>query len=325
MKSLRIAVWGLGGHAINRILPSIDKVREISLIGVCSRSRKIVKEVSKKWDCNFWTDPNEMLRCEDIDVVYISTPIGIHFELSKLALKAGKHVWCEKPLTCDFLDTQFLIKLASKNNKMLCESFMYLYHPQFDKVRSFIIDNKFGKIKSIVCRFGIPKLEKPSFRNDVSMGGGAFWDVASYTISAVTSLFPNEQVTVQFSEINGKKNNSVDTDGRAILYFSNDVRAYLEWATNIGYKNEIDLWSENGSFYTDKIFSKPIGYRPIYIIKDKHGKEMIQEGSISDQFSEMFRKFYKISLNQNSIKMEYKAIEDRARVMNDIFMNSHSA
>ena len=59
----------------------------------------------------------------------------------------------------------------------------------------------------------------------------------------------------------------VDTKGRAILQFSQGTIAYLEWGIGVAYKNEIDLWAENGSFYTDKIFSKPKNYLPVYRIK----------------------------------------------------------
>ena len=62
-----------------------------------------------------------MLNNSDVDVIYISTPIGIHFETSLQSLNAGKHVWCEKPLTCDYEDTKKLIHLARKKNLMLAK------------------------------------------------------------------------------------------------------------------------------------------------------------------------------------------------------------
>ena len=58
-----------------------------------------------------------MLSNPNIDIVYIATPIGVHFNLVIQALKAGKHVWCEKPLTCDYNDTEALIKFAIENKK----------------------------------------------------------------------------------------------------------------------------------------------------------------------------------------------------------------
>ena len=114
MKKLGLAIWGLGDHALNRILPVLTSSQELSLIGVCSRTEKIVVECAKNWNCYGWTDPNEMLSNPNIDIVYLATPIGVHFKLAIQVLNAGKHVWCEKPLTCDYQDTKTLIQFAKE-------------------------------------------------------------------------------------------------------------------------------------------------------------------------------------------------------------------
>ena len=318
MKKLGIAVWGLGNHALNRIIPAINSVQELSLIGVCSRNENKVLECTENWDCHGWVDSSEMLSNSSIDVIYISTPIGIHFNQAIQALKAGKHVWCEKPLTCDYENTIELVKLAKENRKMITEAFMFLYHPQFNKVQNFVKDKKTGHIFSVVCRFGIPKIKNPGFRIDPTLGGGALWDVASYTVAAVLALYSDLQVKVLFSEVCKKENSPVDSEGRAVLRFSNGSSAYLEWGIEVGYKNEIELWSDKGSFYTDKIFSKPENYQPIYLTRDIKGNESLDYGNISEQFKEMFYNFYNMFDSLELIKEEYDNILKRARVMDEI-------
>jgi dTDP-3,4-didehydro-2,6-dideoxy-alpha-D-glucose 3-reductase len=318
MKKLGIAVWGLGNHALNRIIPAINSVQELSLIGVCSRNENKVLESTENWDCHGWVDSSEMLSNSSIDVIYISTPIGIHFKQAIQALKAGKHVWCEKPLTCDYENTIELVKLAKEKRKMITEAFMFLYHPQFNKVQNFVKDKKTGHIFSVVCRFGIPKIKNPGFRIDPTLGGGALWDVASYTVAAVLALYSDLQVKVLFSEVCKKENSPVDSEGRAVLRFSNGSSAYLEWGIEVGYKNEIELWSDKGSFYTDKIFSKPENYQPIYLTRDIKGNESLDYGNISEQFKEMFYNFYNMFDSSELIKEEYDNILKRARVMDEI-------
>ena len=138
MSRLNVAVWGLGNHAKNRILPTLADINEINLLGVCSRSKTSVADISEQWGCYGWCNPEEMLKCPTLDIIYIATPIGLHFSMAEQALKAGKHVWCEKPLTCDYRETQTLVALAKKNSKVLTESFMYLHHPQFKRVKQFV-------------------------------------------------------------------------------------------------------------------------------------------------------------------------------------------
>jgi len=324
MNTLGIAVWGLGNHALNRVIPVLSSTKEFSLIGVCSRTEKKVLECSARWNCLGWTNPIEMLNNSKVDIIYLATPIGVHFNLAMKALKAGKHVWCEKPLTCNYRDTRTLIKFAEENSKMVAECFMYLHHEQFNKIKNFIDDKETGNVHSTICRFGIPNLKDPGFRLDPSLGGGAFWDVASYTVSAVLALYPSQKVRVLFSEVCKKKNFLVDTEGRALLRFSSGASAYLEWGVGVGYKNEIELWSEKGSLYTDKIFSKPENYKPIFRTRDIHGNESLDFGDISDQFKEMISSFYSMLNFPEQITKEYECILNRAQVMDEIINFEHS-
>ena len=316
MKTTNVAVWGLGIHAINRILPALASIDEVKLVGVCSRNRRVVDECAKQWKCDGWISPSEMLNCDNVDVVYIATPIGVHFSLSEQALKAGKHVWCEKPLTCDYEETKFLVSLAEKVNKGLTESFMYLHHSQFIRMKQFIDESK--QVHSVICRFGIPALGNPGFRNEPKLCGGALWDVASYTVSAVLALFPYQKVDILFSEVQQKEDSPVDTEGRVLLRFSKGATAYLEWGVGVAYKNELDVWADDGSLFTDKIFSKPKDYKPKYYMRDLNGNVSVEQGEESEQFVQMFHNFVQLIGDEQKKAAERKVILDRAKLMNDI-------
>jgi len=316
MRLLNVAVWGLGNHAQNRIIPALTAIDEIKLIGICSRNTKIVEACAEHWSCYGWNDPDQMLNSTEVDVVYIATPIGVHFSLAKKAIEAGKNVWCEKPLTCSYIDTQTLVSLSEKKDKILTESFMHLYHPQFQRVKKFVDDSK--GVHSVICRFGIPTLDKPGFRNSYELCGGALWDVATYTVSALLPLFPDQQVEVIFSEVLTKKGMQVDNEGRAVLRFSQGATAYLEWSVGVAYKNEIDIWAIDSSFFTDKIFSKPKEYQPEYKIRDINGNESVENGERSEQFIDMFRNFLMVMNDKEQALTERENILKRAKLMNDI-------
>jgi NDP-hexose-3-ketoreductase len=316
MTILNIAVWGLGNHAKNRILPMLSTMDKIKMVGVCSRDGEMVNICADQWSCYGWNDPLQMLNSNEVDVVYIATPIGTHFSLARQAIEAGKHVWCEKPLTCSYSDTQALVLLAEEKGKILTESFMYLFHPQFQRVKKFVGDSK--RIYSVICRFGIPSLDKPGFRNNPKLCGGALWDVATYTTSALLSLFPDQRVEVIFAEVLTKDSSQVDSEGRVVLRFSQGATAYLEWGVGVAYKNEVDLWAEDSSFFTDKIFSKPKEYRPQYKIRDLYGNEIVENGEQSEQFMDMFRNFVEIMNDKEKALTERKNILQRAKLMNDI-------
>jgi dTDP-3,4-didehydro-2,6-dideoxy-alpha-D-glucose 3-reductase len=317
VKALNIAVWGVGHHAINRIIPALLLMKNIKLVGICTRNEGTISQCIKDFDCIGWNHPVEMLNCSGVDVIYIASPIGLHAEQAKLALRAGKHVWCEKPLTCNHSDTISLVNIAKKRELMLTEGFMFLYHPQFKYLQKFVQENQNSGIKSIVCRFGIPSLDKPGFRNDPNLCGGALWDVGSYTVAASLALFPDQKVKVVFSEI-VKKYNDVDSEGRAILKFSKGASAYLEWGVGVSYKNELDIWANENSIFTDKIFSKPKNYHPIFYKRNITGKMIGVNGEESEQFQDMFLKYNDLLSSQKKINTEYKEIIHRSKIMDEI-------
>ncbi len=121
-----------------------------------------------------------------------------------------------------------------------------------------------------------------------------------------------------FSEVLTKIGEQVDNEGRALLKFSQGVTAYLEWGVGVAYKNEIDLWAKDGSFFTDKIFSKPKEYKPQYKIRDLNGIEYLEDGEQSEQFIEMFYNFIEIMSSEQKTTAERKLILQRAQLMNDI-------
>jgi dTDP-3,4-didehydro-2,6-dideoxy-alpha-D-glucose 3-reductase len=319
MRTIGIAVWGLGSHAIKRILPALDSMKQISLVGICSRNQHNIDEQSFAWDCIGWTDPLEMLKNNHVDVVYIASPIGIHASQALQALNSGKHVWCEKPLSCKHQDTKSLVHIAKNKGLMLAESFMYMHHSQYKTAQDFISKGENGLLKTLICRFGIPTLKNPGFRDNVSLGGGAFWDLASYPISAALDLLPNQNAKIIFAELiyEGEDSN-LDTKGHALLKFSGGATAYLEWSTGIAYKNELDLWFEKASFFSDKIFSKPDNYQPIYRIRDNNGTEELVYGEKLNQFIKMFD-YFSCSIGSTQIYNQmYDEILKRSELMDGI-------
>jgi len=322
VKVLNVAVWGIGRQAINRIIPAILLMEGLVLTGVCSRNQVTINSCIEQFNCIGWKNPNEMLNYNGIDVIFVASPIGLHAQHIKLALESGKHVWCEKPLTCKYSDTVSLVGIAKQKKLMLTEGFMFLYHPQFERIQSFVRDNQSNGIKSIVCRFGMPFLDSPGFRDNPKLCGGAFWDVGSYTVAAVLSLFPHQGVEVVFSEIINKPNSNVDFEGRAVLKFSEGATAYLEWGFGASYKNDIDIWANDSSMFIDKVFSKPVNFQPKFYIRNKTGKMRIVKGEKSEQFQDMFLNYHNSYNSQSKMNIEYMEILQRSKIMDKIIQVS---
>ncbi len=318
-RKLRVAVWGLGKHAIKNILPALVHGHTVELMGVYSRNKNVVQECVELFNCETWNSVEEMLSAESVDVVYLCTPIGLHVEQGKQVLEANKHCWCEKPIASDYQDTQSLVDIASQRKLTLCEGFMYLYHPQFAWLKKHIHQEEFGSIKSIRCQFGIPFLQSPGFRYQADLGGSALLDVGCYPLSAVLELLPESEPVLQYIRMSKLDKYDVDIEGSAILSIGNKIDVFLEWGIGRSYRNEIDIWGNQNSVYTDKIFSKPADYVPSFTLTSSNGQKTVAACMAENHFIEMFEHFGKVVGDDTITNLEYERILRRSSYLDELF------
>jgi dTDP-3,4-didehydro-2,6-dideoxy-alpha-D-glucose 3-reductase len=319
-----IVIWGLGNHALVNIIPAVLQQKKLNLYGICTRNKALLQKNQKLHNCLGWNDDLEMLKDKNIDIVYLSTPIGLHANQGVKVLNAGKHFWCEKPMSSNYLDTKKLINLSRERNLSIAEGFMYFHHPQFLRLKELLKMKILGEIMSANIRFGIPFLDKPGFRLNPELSGGAFWDVGCYPISAALSLFPNQNYEVISSKIISQKGYQVDTRGGAKILFNNTTEVNLDWAIGSSYRNEIDIWGEKNSIYTDKIFSKKNDYEPILNYRDNNGNLTIEKIQSSDHFSLMLEVFIKLLSDKSFQDIERDNILRRAIAANTIYNRDKS-
>lgn len=317
-------MWGLGPHALKNILPAIKGALGLQLSGVYSRNTEVVASVSKDFGCRSWEAADLMLEDREVDVIYLSTPIGLHASQGEAVLQSGKHLWCEKPLCRNSEEVATLTSLARERGYTVAEGFMYLYHPQFSYLQTVLKSGRLGYIQGVTCRFGIPPLARPGFRNSDELGGGAFLDVGSYPISAMVSLFPHTRPEVSFSDIEVEPGSPVDTTGTAILRCDGGVRATLEWGVGSSYRNEIDVWGTDGSVSSERVFSKQADYVPRFRFLDRMGRESFELGERANHFAEMLAAFRAFIDNEAAAEQERKRIERCAALMDAVREHSTS-
>ncbi len=322
MPDLGIAVWGLGTHAVKSILPAIRICSGVSLKGVCSRDYRVLSRVASDFECKGWRTPEEMLDDPTVDAVYLSTPIALHIAQGRLVLQADKHLWCEKPIGASAGEVTSLLEFSRARGLTIGEGFMYLYHPQFLQLRDILTSGRLGKIRSVSCRFGIPPLERPGFRTDPALGGGAFLDVGAYPISTVVALFPYSEPEILLAEISGAEASPVDVEGRAVLGYGDGIRATLEWGINCAYRNEIDVWGTHGSMSTERLFSKTEDHVPRFDFRDLHGNVHTEEGSTGNHFTAMIGAFCGLVDDPGGAEQERVQIARRATLAEAIRQKS---
>ena len=266
---IKLVLWGFGRHANKRILPAIGDSELIELAGICTRNQTLGKEEAERRDCTYFSSSDEMLSDPNIEAVFLCTPTGLHFSQGQSVLQAGKHLWCEKPITTTFAHSLQLIELAQDKNLFVGEAYMYKYHQQFKKLKNIVENMRFGRLMRLICRFSIPALDQPGFRINPNLGASALLDVGSYTFSLVNELFKGEPI-FELAEYN-KDDKAIDQNGFCVLGYEDGIKAILEWSFNSCYINQAELWFEKGTITTDKIFSKSDDYNPFFRVRFLNG------------------------------------------------------
>lgn len=139
----------------------------------------------------------QLLEREDVDGVYISLPNSMHAEWTIRALRAGKHVLCEKPLATSPREAEEMFEAAERAGRLLVEAFMYVSHPLTRAVREAVGRGDIGRLRHIRTSFCYRTNKiNGNVRFDPSLAGGALMDVGCYCLHFSRMLAGADPVSV---------------------------------------------------------------------------------------------------------------------------------
>ena len=174
---LRLAQLGVGrwgNHLLRNflVLPEVDVV---AVVDPCLENHATIRDTFKlSPEFNLTSHAEAVLQQADIDAVAIATPAATHYDLVKTALKQGKHVLVEKPLTLDIGECEELCKLATHQNVQLVVDHTYLFHPVVQTGQTVLAQHPLGTL-----RYGYAtRTNLGPVRPDVD----ALWDLAIHDI-----------------------------------------------------------------------------------------------------------------------------------------------
>ncbi|MGD2099777.1 MAG: Gfo/Idh/MocA family oxidoreductase [Desulfobacterales bacterium] len=186
------AKWGVIGNAtIARkcVIPAIRKSSNGNIVALATRHPAQAEQIAADNHIGQVYDSYEALLVDpQVDLVYIPLPNHLHHPWTIKALKAGKHVLCEKPLACNAEEAREMAAAAKDAGRLLMEAFMYRFHPRSLRIKQLIAEGAIGTprlVRSAFC-FRMADSEwhdPPNLRLIPEMGGGALLDVGSYSVS----------------------------------------------------------------------------------------------------------------------------------------------
>ena len=189
MKTIKLGLIGAGGisQAHCRTIASIDGAEFIAVSDLVVAN---VERAKERWGIeNTFTDYNEMLKMDELDAVFVCTPTGVHAPPTVAALKAGKHVLCEKPMEATLDAATEMVGTAHETGKILMVALKLRYSPQVIKAKAIIDAGTLGDIYYAETvadrRRGNPG---GSFIRKATAGLGASADIGVYALDTALHL-----------------------------------------------------------------------------------------------------------------------------------------
>ncbi len=312
--AVRLAIWGLGPHATRSILPAVRNSTAVDLVAVHTRNPDILQEIATREAVVAHTTHMALLEDPNVDAIYLATPTGLHAEQGAAVVAAGKHLWCEKPITTGHAETTVLIQQAEHEAVVALEADMFLHHPQFLRLKQLLSSGEFGAIQTVSARFGFPHRAGADFRYSSELGGGALLDAGFYPLAAALGLL-GPRLELLGAELAFKSEYTVDVGGTALASGAGGV-AVLDWGFGRSYRSEIDVWCEGAVIELSRAFAKPATLETEIIVTPQDGPVARIPIEPASHFVAMLDEFAAVTIGDKTYDPE--PMLERARLISRI-------
>lgn len=247
--------WGLLSTArINRaLIKPLTASKRTRLLAVASRSQASADAYASEWKIpHAYGSYEALLNDSEIDIIYNSLPNHLHAEWTIKALRAGKHVLCEKPfaLTVEAVDS--VIAASKETGKVVAEAFMYRHHAQTLKVKEIVDSGKLGTLQFIKGAFSFKLDREGDIRWMAELGGGSIWDVGCYPISYARMLVGAEPVEVFGWQVSGLGGGDETFVGQ--MRFGNGVHMQFDSSFKFPFRSYMEIVGTEGTLIVPNPF-----------------------------------------------------------------------
>lgn len=239
--------WGiLGPGAIaHNFVQSLAFLPGASVTAVGSRDKARADTFADKYDIAHRHGSYEELAANpDVDAIYVATPHPLHAEHSILALRGGKHVLCEKPVTVNVPQLESILAVQRETGKFFLEAHWTRFLPAIRKADELVQAGAIGEVRMVQADFGFRTNVNPEGRLfNPALGGGALLDVGCYTVSFAQMLLGDPDSVVSQATLG---ETGVDEQATLALHYPSGALASLSTAirTNTSYTSYV--WGTTG-------------------------------------------------------------------------------
>ncbi|MEQ8905973.1 Gfo/Idh/MocA family oxidoreductase [Ekhidna sp.] len=252
MDKIRVGIIGCGRIA-QRHAKHIQNLAR--LMAVCDVNEERAQELGEAYDVPFFTSADELLKNEEMDVVAVCSPNGLHAAHTIDSLNAGFHVLCEKPMALSSSDCEEMIKTAERCNKRLFIVKQNRFNPAIEAVKEKIDAGDFGRIYSIQLNCfwnrNFDYYKKSDWKGTKNLDGGTLFTQFSHFIDLLYWMIGDvEEASAMIENYAHKEIIEFEDTGVVSLKFKNGVLGTINYTVNSFAKNmegSITIFGEKGT------------------------------------------------------------------------------
>jgi predicted dehydrogenase len=220
--------------------PAFNKVADSKLVAVMRRDLDKAKDFANRHGVpKYYAEAAELINDKEVNSIYIATPPSSHESYLEMALKAGKPVYVEKPVTVNSASVERMMEMEKNHDGKVSVAHYRRGLPLFNKIKKLVNDGAIGKVKLILLRTLQPTVSKiisqtgDNWRiNPEISGGGLFHDLSPHQLDIMYWIFGEPQQTYVQSANQGKLYNAPDLT-MVQLGFANDIYFNGIWNFNV--------------------------------------------------------------------------------------------
>ncbi len=220
-------VVGIGDISTKRAIPAILEEERSQLYGVVTRDP--AKAVPYR--TRVWTSLEDALKDPVIDAVYISSPVFLHAPQTILALRAGKHVLCEKPMAMNYAEACLMQAAADDADRILGIAYYRRMYPKLRRAKELLDAGVIGKpvVAEATCHswFNDEDGTRSWLLHRLTAGGGCLYDIASHRIDAFNFLFGTPVRACGYTS-NLVHCNDVEDNATLLVEYESGVRGIVD-------------------------------------------------------------------------------------------------
>lgn len=322
---LRFAILGFGHHAIRRLIPAFARSNATTLVGMWRRNQAVATEECRNHGIEHcFATREDLCVSTEVDAVFITSPDAMHLDDALLAIRHGKAVLCEKPLTMNASEAVQLAEAAKAANVYCGVAQNFRYNQSVTFMRDWIAAGLIGQPQVAQAHFCYPAQDAPrKWITDSGLAcGGPIGDVGVHCIDAIRYILDREVLSVSTLAAKDYLSGGVEAFAAMQMELTGEVFAHVIANARAAYRTLIEVTGSDGVLTAESGFSVD---QPVQVIHRKD-REIISVTPVdnADSYVLMLDSFAAAVLGISSFAAPVKDGVINMRILDAAYKGWHS-